>query len=72
MANRVSIDDKTLEVALEDGRLLSTPLSFYPWLQALTAEERMQVEIIGDGSGIWWRVPDQGLSVPALFGQNCE
>lgn len=72
IASRVSVDDRVLEVALTDGRILITPLAFFPWLLALEPAARAQFEIVGEGTSIWWPAADEGLSVPALFGQPCE
>ena len=68
----VHLDDTNLLVDLQDGRSLRVPLAWFPWLDALEPKARAQFEIIGDGTGIWWTVPDEGLSVPALFGLPCE
>ena len=61
-----------LDIILEDGRLLSVPVSFYPWFLALSPDERMRFEIVGEDTGIWWPAADEGLSVPALLGAACE
>lgn len=74
VATRVRVDDdgSNLHIDLADGRALSVPLAFFPWLMALEPEARNQFGIIGEGTGIWWSVPDEGISVPALFGLPCE
>jgi len=71
-ARGVRFDDAMLHVDVADGRTLSIPLKWYPWLERLSPIERERYELIGDGTGIWWAVPDEGLSVPALFGLSCE
>jgi hypothetical protein len=72
VATLVRVDDDNLHIDLQDGRSLSVPLAFFPWLVVLEPEARSQFEIIGEGTGIWWSVPDEGISVPALFGLSCE
>jgi hypothetical protein len=71
-ARAVRFDATLLHVALTDGRSLSVPLDWYPWLAELNTADRQQYELIGGGTGIWWTLPDEGLSVPALFGLPCE
>jgi hypothetical protein len=72
VATQVRVDDELLHIDLLDGRSLSVPLAFFPWLAALEPEARGQFEVIGEGTGIWWNVPDEGISVPALFGLPCQ
>ena len=64
----VSITDDRLRVTLRDGRELTVPLTWYPWLEGADAAARADVEIIEDGQGIWWNTIEEGLSVPGLFG----
>jgi hypothetical protein len=68
----VRFDATTLHVDLTDGRSLSAPIVWYPWLAELSTADREQYELIGRETGIWSTVPDEGLSVPALFGLPCE
>lgn len=63
----VIVDDR-LRVALEDGRELSVPLSWFDWLAAATDAERSDLEVIEYGLGIWWTTLDEGVSVPWLLG----
>jgi len=67
-AQRVHVTRDRLMVALRDGRELSVPTTWYPWLAHATDAALTDVEIIEDGQGIWWRSIDEGLSVPGLFG----
>lgn len=71
-AVRVRIDDTALHIDVVDGRTLSVPLAYFPWLLALEPASRERFDVIGEGSGIWWDEADEGLSVPALFGLPCE
>jgi Protein of unknown function (DUF2442) len=63
----VRITDETLDVTLEDGRLLFVPLLWYPRLQHGNAHERAQWELIGGGEGIHWPELDEDISVAALL-----
>jgi hypothetical protein len=64
----VTIDGQRLRVVLKDGREISVPLSWFPWLASASDEDRQDFELIGDGRGIWWNRLDDGLSVPGLLG----
>ncbi|MFW6329848.1 MAG: DUF2442 domain-containing protein [Alkalispirochaetaceae bacterium] len=59
-------DDK-LVVELEDGRVISLPLSWYPRLLHGSPEERNNYQLIGGGSGIHWPDLDENLSVEELL-----
>lgn len=66
-SNAVIADDR-LRVALEDGRELSVPVSWFGWLAGASAEQRGDLEVIESGLGIWWEALDEGVSVPWLLG----
>jgi Protein of unknown function (DUF2442) len=61
---RVSRD--ALIVRLDDGRVVSLPLAWYPRPAAANAEERANFEIIGRGHGIHWPDLDEDLSAEGL------
>jgi hypothetical protein len=63
----VRVTDDALEVALDDGRALSVPLSWYPRLQNGTPSERARWQFIGGGEGIHWPDLDEDISVAALL-----
>ena len=71
-ARGVRFDADHLHVDLADGRSLGVPLAWFPWLKALSTEQREQYEVVGEGTGLWWDTPDEGISVPALFGLGCQ
>ena len=60
-------DDVLLTVTLADGRVISTPLDWYPRLAHGTAAERSQWEFIGQGSGIHWPLLDEDISIEGLI-----
>lgn len=66
-AVRVSTDDDSLHVALSDGRSISVPLAWYPRLLEGTRDERSVWNLIGDGEGIHWELPDEDISVEGLL-----
>lgn len=63
----MQVTDDTLVVELSDGRTISVPLAWYPRLGYGNPEERMNVEIIGDGEYIHWPDLDEDLSVSGIL-----
>jgi hypothetical protein len=66
-ATQVTVTDDTLTVELSDGRTISAPLAWYPWLFHGTAEERGRWRLIGQGRGIHWLDLDKDISVENLL-----
>jgi hypothetical protein len=64
----LSLDRDGLHVQLQDGRAVSVPLDWFPWLAAASDDDRQDFRLIEDGRGIWWDRIDEGLSVPGLLG----
>ncbi|MBC8100743.1 MAG: DUF2442 domain-containing protein [Armatimonadetes bacterium] len=67
-ANRplaVRIADGKLHVALQDGREISTPLDWYPFLATATPAQQTNVEL--GLSGIHWVDLDKDLSVTGML-----
>jgi hypothetical protein len=58
-----------LRVTLTDGREVTIPTTWYPWLHDATAEQQADITIIEGGLGLWWERLDDGLSVPGLLSQ---
>ena len=66
-AVRVETDEHQITLALEDGRVLSVPLNWYPRLLHATEAERHNCEIFGQGSAIEWPDIDEHISVQGLI-----
>jgi hypothetical protein len=66
-ALEVNITEDNLVVELEDGRILSIPLTWYPRLWHGTMEERQNWRMIGDGMGIHWPELDEDISIEGLI-----
>lgn len=64
-ATSVTVSDTALLLELEDGRTVSTPLSWYPRLLHGTAEERGHWEICG--GGVHWPDLDEDISVEGVL-----
>ncbi len=52
--SEVKIDETYLVVTLQDGRIISTPISWYPVLAAANKEQRNSWQLCGGGFGIAW------------------
>ena len=66
-AREVSVSDDELIVLLADGRKISVPLAWFPRLLHATADQRRNLELLGDGEGIHWPDVDEDLSVAGLL-----
>jgi hypothetical protein len=67
-AVRARVDADRLWIALQDGREVSVPVTWFDWLAGATDDQRRDIRIIEGGVGIWWEQLDDGVSVPWLFG----
>lgn len=59
--------DRTMSVALMDGRIITVPLKWYPRLANATTSQRKKWKIIGSGMGIHWPLVDEDLSIEGLL-----
>ncbi len=69
-AIEVRVTEDQLVVSLADGRVLSTPLSWFPRLFNARQSERQKFELLGDGEGIHWPLIDEDLSIAGLLRGN--
>lgn len=58
-------DGSHLIVALADGRTVTTPLWWYPFLAGLNLDQLNNIELMEDG--IWWEAVDEGISVKSML-----
>ncbi len=65
-AINLTISSDTLTVTLDDGRVLSTPISWYPRLLHATESERNNYRFIGNGTGIHWPDLDEDIKVSTV------
>jgi len=63
----VHFDDRHLHVELEDGRIISTPMPWYPELLAATVEPLAAYTFICRGTGIEWPSLDYPLSIESML-----
>ncbi len=66
-ATRVQVSDDALIVELQDGRVLSVPLVWYPRLWYGSPEERANVVLLADGAYLHWPDLDEDLTVEGLL-----
>ncbi len=59
------IDDNKLWVTLEDERIISTPLAWYPWLAEATIEQQHTIELLPDA--IYWTQLNEGLEIEGML-----
>ena len=58
-------DPTDLHVQLADGRIVRTPIWWYPSLQQATAAQRAEVQLMADG--VHWPAVDEDLSVRGML-----
>ncbi len=68
----VHFDDRYLHVELEDGRLISTPMSGYKELQEATVKEVSNYLFICRGTGIEWPGLDYHLSIESMLNLHVQ
>ena len=66
LATDVKVTEDKLTVKLNDGRVVSAPLAWYPRLVHGTSKERNNWEL-GSGVGIHWPDLDEDISVENLL-----
>jgi hypothetical protein len=67
LAKSVEFDDSMMHVSLMDGRVISTPLTWFPLLNAASPQQREKCEISGGGVSLHWPEIDEDLSVAGLM-----
>ena len=67
LAVDASCTGDTLAVTLSDGRVVSTPLAWFPRLLEATPRQRAEWELIGGGIGLHWEAVDEDISVASLL-----
>lgn len=61
----VSLHDGKVWVTLADGRDISNPLDWHPWLANATPEQLTNVEL--DAFSVYWPILDEGLDVEGML-----
>lgn len=68
LATAIDFTEDSLVVTLEDGRVLSAPLEWFPRLRDASDGDRRKWRFISKGYGIHWPTLDEDISVPGLLG----
>lgn len=58
-------DESFVHVSLADGREISAPIWWYPFLENAMPAGRSQIELMFEG--VWWPVMDEGISVKSML-----
>ena len=66
-ARKVRVTDRALTVELQDGRVVSVPVKWYPRLVEASPRERRAWVLVGPGAGIHWPALDEDISVDGLL-----
>jgi hypothetical protein len=66
-AVRADTDKETIKVTLDDGRVISVPLDWYPRLAHATEAERRNCDVFGNGTAIEWPNIDEHINVEGLL-----
>jgi len=63
----VHFDDRYLHVTLEDGRIISTPMAWYPELQKASLQDLKNYRFICQNTGIEWVSLDYHLNIESML-----
>ncbi|OGU35417.1 MAG: hypothetical protein A2068_07935 [Ignavibacteria bacterium GWB2_35_6b] len=67
IGKKVNFNEDYLSVELEDGRIISTPLKWYPELSKATIEQLKNHKFICRNTGIEWEELDYHLDIESMF-----
>ena len=63
----VTFDSRHLHVELSDGRIISTPMDWYPELKHSTVEQINNYAFICSNTGVEWPDLDYHLSIESMM-----
>ena len=63
----IHFDDRYLHVELQDGRIISRPMDWYPELREATISQMKDYRLICRGTGIEWSGLDYHLSIESML-----
>ena len=64
---KLQIDDKYLHIEVVDGRIISTPLTWYKPLVSASPEQRTNYRLIARNTMIEWSEFDLHLDIEEMF-----
>lgn len=65
--DHVHVSESALSVYLTDGRIVSSPLSWFPRLVHGTSAERNDYELVGEDDAIHWTQLDEDIDLERLL-----
>ena len=66
-AQDVEVTKEELKVTLEDGRLVTVPIEWFPRLRDANQKDKNNWRFIGGGIGIHWNAIDEDISIESLL-----
>lgn len=66
-AKTVWFDENRVYVELNDGRVVGSPLAWFPRLAKATPEQRNHYELVSGGYGIHWEELDEDLTAEGFL-----
>ena len=66
-AKTVWFDENRVYVELNDGRVVGSPLAWFPRLKNATSEQRNHFELVSGGYGIHWEELDEDLTAEGFL-----
>ncbi len=66
----LQIDDRYLHIEVTDGRIVSTPLTWYKQLVSASPEQRNNYRLIARNTLIEWSELDLHLDIEEMFSVN--
>lgn len=67
VGKEVHFDDQYLHVTLRDGRIISTPMEWYPHLKKASLKDLRHYQFICKGRGIEWPDLDYHLNIESML-----
>lgn len=67
IAKKVWFDDTRIYVELNDGRVVGSPLRWFPRLYQATPEQRNHFELVSGGYGIHWDELDEDVTAEGFL-----
>lgn len=66
-AKTVWFDENRVYVELNDGRVVGSPLAWFPRLAKATPEQKNHFELVSGGYGIHWEELDEDLTAEGFL-----
>lgn len=64
---KLSISGEKITAEINDGRIVSVPISWFPRLSGATVQQRNIFEISNSGYGVHWPELDEDISIKSFI-----